>query len=153
MVTMYSKYTAHISSNGSHFLTARVLVYWTYKVSKFWYGRTKWMASIYSKYTAHISWNGSHFLMARVLVYWTYRVRKFGYGRTKWMINIYTAHIRSNGSHFWRLGSWCTEHIRSVHDMHQVTTGYLFRVTISTAHISSNGSHFFQLVSWTIQGQ
>ena len=26
MVTMYSKYTAHISSNGSHFLTARVLV-------------------------------------------------------------------------------------------------------------------------------
>ena len=25
MVTMYSKYTAHISSNGSHFLTARVL--------------------------------------------------------------------------------------------------------------------------------
>ena len=44
---------------------------------------------------------------------------------------------------FWRLGSWCTEHIRSVHDMHRVTTGYLFKVTISTAHISSNGSHFF----------
>ena len=26
-VTMYSKYTAHISSNGSHFLRARVLVH------------------------------------------------------------------------------------------------------------------------------
>ena len=43
---------------------------------------------------------------------------------------------------FWWLGSWCTEHIRSVHDMHRVTTGYLFKVTIYTAHISSNGSHF-----------
>ena len=32
--TMYSKYTAHLSSNGSHFLSARILVYWTNKVSK-----------------------------------------------------------------------------------------------------------------------
>ena len=29
----------------------------------------------------------------------------------------------------------------SVHDMHRVTTGYLFKVTISNEHISSNGSH------------
>ena len=39
-------YTAHISSSGSHFLTARVLVYWTYKVSKFGYGQTKWMITM-----------------------------------------------------------------------------------------------------------
>ena len=43
---------------------------------------------------------------------------------------------------FFRLGSWCTEHIRSVHDMHWDTTGYLFKVTIYSAHISSNESHF-----------
>ena len=67
-VTMY---TAHISSNGSHFLTARVLVYWTYMVSKFGYGRTKWMVTMYSKYTAHIGSNGSHFLTAWFLVCWT----------------------------------------------------------------------------------
>jgi hypothetical protein len=99
-VTMY---TAHISSNGSHFLMARVLVYWTYKVSKLGYGQTKWMVTMYSKYTAHISSNGSHFLTARVLVYWTYKVSKFGYGRTKWMVTMYsksTAPISSNGSHF-----------------------------------------------------
>ena len=44
---------------------------------------------------------------------------------------------------FWWLSSWWTEHIRSVLDMHWVTTGYLFKVAIYTAHISSNGSHFF----------
>ena len=53
---------------------ARVLVYWTYKVSKFGYGRTKWMVTMYSKYTAHINSNGSHFLTAWFLVYWTYKV-------------------------------------------------------------------------------
>ena len=31
---MYSKYAAHISSNGSHFLTAGFLGYYTYKVNK-----------------------------------------------------------------------------------------------------------------------
>ena len=85
MVTMYSKYTAHMSSNGSHLLTAWVLVYWTYKVSKFWYGHTKWM---YSKSSAHISSNWSHFLTARVLVYWTYKVNKFGYWHTQWMVTM-----------------------------------------------------------------
>ena len=99
-VTMY---TAHISSNGSHFLTARVLVYWIYKVSKLGYGRTKWMVTMYFKYTAHISSNWSHFLTARVFVYWTYEDNKFAYGQTKWMVTMYsnyTAHISSNGSHF-----------------------------------------------------
>ena len=48
-VPMYSKYTAHISSNGSHFLMARVLVYWTNKVSKFEYRWTKWTVTMYSK--------------------------------------------------------------------------------------------------------
>ena len=46
LVTMYSKSTAHIRSNGSHFLTARVVVYWTYKDSKFGYGRTKLMVTM-----------------------------------------------------------------------------------------------------------
>ena len=105
MVTMYSKYTAHVSSNGSNFLAVRVFKYWTYKVSKFGYGGTKWMITMYSNYTAHISSNGSHFLMARVLVYWTYKVSKFGYVCTKWIVTMYsktkyTAHIISNGSHF-----------------------------------------------------
>ena len=67
-------YAAHISSNGSHFLTAGVLVYWTYKVNQFGYGRTKWMVTMYSKNTAHISLNGSNFLTAWILVYWTYKV-------------------------------------------------------------------------------
>ena len=31
-VTMYSKYTAHISSNGSHFLMTEFLVYLTYNI-------------------------------------------------------------------------------------------------------------------------
>ena len=100
MITMYSKYTAHIGSNGSHFLTARVLVYWTYKVSKFGYGQTKWMVTMYSKYAAHVRSNGSHFLTASVLVYWTYKVSKFWYGRTKWMVTMYskyTAHISLKG--------------------------------------------------------
>ena len=46
-VTMF---TVHISSIGSHFLTARILVYWTYKVSKLGYGGTKWIVTMYSKY-------------------------------------------------------------------------------------------------------
>ena len=114
-VTMYA---AHISSNGSHFLTARVLVYRTYKVSKLGYGRTKWMVTMYSKYTEHISLNWSHFLTAWFLVYWTYKsvldiyhwiykVSKLGYGQTKWMVtmyNKYTADITSTGSHFF--DSW-----------------------------------------------
>ena len=36
-------------TNWTHFLTARVLVYWAYEVIKFWYGRTKWMVTMYSK--------------------------------------------------------------------------------------------------------
>ena len=44
---MYSKSTAHISSYRCHFLTARVLVYWTYKDRKFGYGRTKCMVTRY----------------------------------------------------------------------------------------------------------
>ena len=113
-VTMY---TLHISSNGSHFLTAWLLVYWTYKVSIFGYGRTKLMVTMYSKYTAHISWNGNHFLMAWFLVYWFYTVSKFGYGRTKLMVTMYfkyTANISSNGSHFLTAWFLVTEHIRSV---------------------------------------
>ena len=35
------------------------------------------------------------------------------------------------------MGSLCTEHIRSVHDLYQVTKGELFKVTMHTAHISS----------------
>ena len=31
---MYSKSTAHVRSNGSHFLTAGLFMYWTYKVKK-----------------------------------------------------------------------------------------------------------------------
>ena len=98
-VTMY---TAYISSNWSHFLTARVLVSWTYKVSKFGYGRTKWMVTMYSKYTAHISSNGSHFLTAGVLVYWTYKVRKFGYGWTKWMVTMYSKYTALISSNKWK---------------------------------------------------
>ena len=69
MVTMYSNYTAHISSNGSHFLTAGFLVYYTYKVSKILYDQTKLEVTMYSKSTAHISSNGSHFLTDVFLVY------------------------------------------------------------------------------------
>ena len=82
---MYSKHTAHISSNGSHLRTARVLVYWTYKVSKFGYGRRKWAASIYSKYTAHIILNGSHFLM----IYTTEHIRLVNLGmdgQSEWLL-------------------------------------------------------------------
>ena len=32
---MFSKITELIRSNGSHFLTAGLLMYWTYKVKKF----------------------------------------------------------------------------------------------------------------------
>ena len=54
MVTPYSKYTAHISSNGSNFLTAWFLV------SNLEYGQTK--------LTAHISSNEIHILMAWFLM-------------------------------------------------------------------------------------
>ena len=47
---------------------------------------------------------------------------------------------------FWWLRSLCTEHIRSVHDMHRVTTGYLFKVTMYTAQIEAT---FCWLVSWS----
>ena len=52
LVTMYSKYTAHISSNRSQFLTTLFLMYWTYKVSKFGYSWIKFMVTMYSDYTA-----------------------------------------------------------------------------------------------------
>ena len=70
---MHSKYTAHISSNGSHFLTAGFLGYYTYKVTKNGY-----IGQSYCEYTANISSNGSHFLMAWFLVYCTYKVTKMG---------------------------------------------------------------------------
>ena len=80
---------AHISSNGSHFLTASFLVYFTYMVRKIVCGQTKLEVTMYSKYSphsdsyqvtkgelikvtmysAHINSNGSHFLTAKVLVY------------------------------------------------------------------------------------
>ena len=47
------RYTAHISSNGSHFLTAGFLMTWTYKVSKIRYCWTKLEVTMFSKYTAH----------------------------------------------------------------------------------------------------
>ena len=97
-VTMY---TVNISSNGSHFFTASVLVYWTYKVSKMGYGRTKWMVTMYPKYTSHISSNGSHFWWlcswctehirsAHDINHWTYKVCKFGYGQTKVRVTMYS---------------------------------------------------------------
>ena len=92
MVIMYSKSTAHIGSNGSHFLTL-----WSDMDSNFGYGRTKWMFTIYSKYTAHIGSNASHFLTARFFVYWPYEVSKFWYGHRKFMVRMYskyTAHMR-----------------------------------------------------------
>ena len=49
---------------------------------------------------------------------------------------------------FRRQGSWCTDHIRSVHDFYQVAIRELFKVTMHTAHISSNGSHFLTDGSW-----
>ena len=82
-------YTAHISSNGSHLLTAWFLVYWTYKVSIFGYGWTKLMVTVYPKYIACISSNKSHFLTAWFLVYWNYKDSKFGYCRTKLMVTMY----------------------------------------------------------------
>ena len=56
---MYSKYTAHVRSKGSHFLTAGFLVYCTYKVSKIGADQTWLKVSTYSKYTAYKSSNGS----------------------------------------------------------------------------------------------
>ena len=67
--SIYSNYTAHISLNRSHFLTARVFVYSIYKVIEFCYGQKKSMVNMNSNYTAHISSNGSHFLMALFLMY------------------------------------------------------------------------------------
>ena len=53
------------------------------------------------------------------------------------MFTIYTEYIRSNGSNFFlRLCSWCTKHIRLAHDLYQVTTGELYKVTMHTAHKS-----------------
>ena len=54
-VTMYSKYTANISSNLSHFLTAVFLVYCTYKVRPTGDYRTKVEVAMLSKYTACMS--------------------------------------------------------------------------------------------------
>ena len=36
---MYSKSTAHMRSNGSHFLTVGLFMYWTYKVKKNFFNR------------------------------------------------------------------------------------------------------------------
>ena len=34
------------------------------------------------------------------------------------------------------MGAWCTEHIRSVHDLCQITTRELIKVSMYTAHIT-----------------
>ena len=57
-VTMYSRYTAHLSSTESHFLLARLLtfyVYCTYKVSKSEDYGTKLEVTMYFRYAAHIT--------------------------------------------------------------------------------------------------
>ena len=64
---MYSIYTEHLSSTGSHFLAAVFLVHQTYRVSKIVYGLTKLKINIFSKYTLHISLNESHFFTAGFL--------------------------------------------------------------------------------------
>ena len=112
-VTMYFKYTAHISSNGSHSLTARVSVYWTYNVSKFGCGRTKWVVTMYSEYTAHLNSNGSHFLTTRFWCIESIRSVNLGMdGQSEWLLCILSImHISAlMEATFWRLGSWCTEH-------------------------------------------
>ena len=64
-------------------------------------------------------------------------------GQSEWLLCTLSIHIYAQmEATFCWLGFWCTEHIRSVHIMHHVITGYLFKVTIYLAHISSNGSHF-----------
>ena len=134
---MYCKYTSQISSNGSHFLTARVFAYWPIKVSKLGYGQTKWMIPMNFKYTAHIGSNGSHLFIAWFLVYWTYKVSKFVYGRTKSMVTMYFKQIADISS---KLGHFLTARV-SFHD----APGYYrvsVKVTMYTAHISSNRSHF-----------
>ena len=80
-----------------------VFVYWTYKVSKLGYGRTKWIVTMYSINTAHINSNWSHFLMALFLVYWTYKVCSWyalDYYRVSVKVTIYTAHISLNRRQF-----------------------------------------------------
>ena len=67
---MYSKYAAHVSSNGSQFVTAGFLVYATYiRSEKLAMIRQKIDNTMYSKYATHISSNLSHFLKAGFLVY------------------------------------------------------------------------------------
>ena len=68
-VNMYSKYTAHISSNESRFLAAEFLVYCTYKVRTSWDYLTKIEVTLKSKCTACTSSNRSHFVMAWFFVY------------------------------------------------------------------------------------
>ena len=123
--------TAHIRSNGNHFLTAGSLVYWTYKVSETtfnwepgYYRAVLLEVTMHSKVTAHIRSNGSHFLAAVVLVYWTYKVRKTafkaesGYYRALLLeVTMYSELLHLYGQPeaiFWWLDSMCTKHIRFV---------------------------------------
>ena len=46
------RYTAHISSNGSHFLAAGFSVYCAYRVSKIGYGWTKLEVTMYNAHTS-----------------------------------------------------------------------------------------------------
>ena len=102
-------YTAHIGSNGSNFLTAKVLVYWTYMVSKFGYGRTKWMVTMY-----YVLCTMYYVLCTMYYVLCTmYYVLCTMYFIicTKYYVlcTMYTAHISSIGSHFltaWFLVYW-----------------------------------------------
>ena len=66
---MNFQYTTHISSYGSHFLTAGFLGNQTYRVVKIGYGRMKVEATTYYKNTAHISSNERRYLTAGFLVY------------------------------------------------------------------------------------
>ena len=52
---MYSKSTAHMRSNGSHFLTAGLIMYWTYKVKKktFFNGELGYYRVVLLKGTMH----------------------------------------------------------------------------------------------------
>ena len=119
--------TLHINSNGSHFLTAWVLVYWTYKFSKFGYGETKWMASINSKYNGHISWNKFWWLG-----YWcTEHIGPVNSGMEGQSILHVLAQMEAT---FWWLGSWFTEHIRPVNLGMDRQSDYLL-CTLSIPHI------------------
>ena len=118
MVTMYSTYTAHISSNGSHFLTAMVMVYWTYKVSILGMdGQSKWL--LFALSILHIK-------ALKEAIFWRLgswcneykRSVIFGiYGKSEWLLctlSVMNVQVQMEAT-FWRLGSWCTEHIRSVY--------------------------------------